>query len=312
MIALPDRCPPQRAGTLFRFHLPADTYAVSAVLVFLISATLLLCWWRSFHVPAGDACRTAALVAVLLAGAAYYRGRGEESFVLCLGSLAQVVAFAASYLALMYVVATLAHPLVDARLAAFDDWCNLTAPAARQWAEAHPAIATLLAISYDTLLYQTALVVIVLGLGNDRRRLSAFVLAFMLAAIVAVGLFALLPAAGPFVTYGFAPSADQATYLDHFRSLRDGSRTAVDFRCAEGLITFPSFHVAWAILLTWAFRGRRSTFIAALLVNSLVIVSTMTTGWHYFADVLGGAGVAVGAIAFVAWLRSWRANENVA
>jgi membrane-associated phospholipid phosphatase len=71
----------------------------------------------------------------------------------------------------------------------------------------------------------------------------------------------------------------------------------VRLAATEGLITFPSFHVAWALLLTWAFRGRRWLFAAAVILNSLVVASTMTTGWHYFSDLLGGAAVALAAMA---------------
>jgi membrane-associated phospholipid phosphatase len=93
-----------------------------------------------------------------------------------------------------------------------------------------------------------------------------------------------------------SPSADQSRFLDHFLSLRDGSRSVISYRGAEGLITFPSFHVAWALLMVWALRGNRRVFAAFAVLNAMLIVSTMTTGWHYFADVLGGVAVAVAAV----------------
>jgi len=37
----------------------------------------------------------------------------------------------------------------------------------------------------------------------------------------------------------------------------------------------------------------------------LVIVSTMTTGWHYFADVLGGLTVGLLAVRGVHWATPW-------
>jgi hypothetical protein len=36
-----------------------------------------------------------------------------------------------------------------------------------------------------------------------------------------------------------------------------------------------------------------------------VIVSTMTTGWHYFADVLGGLAVGLLAVGGAHWATPW-------
>lgn len=259
-----------------------------------------LCEVQSLEVPLSDVWPLAGLLLALAGLALYYRKRGEAAFVLSLTSLAQIVLFVASYVVLMYAVATFARPLMDRQLAAFDKLCGVSVPAICAWAGAHPLIEWVLNFAYDTLLVQTALVLIVLGLSNDRAALEEFIASFMLSALVSLGLFALFPADGPFVTYGLPPSLDQAQFLDHFRTLRDGTRTLATYRGAEGLITFPSYHAAWAVLITWSLRRcRRPLFAAVLGLNLLVIVSTMTTGWHYFADVLGGAVVAAGSIAAV-------------
>ena len=110
-------------------------------------------------------------------------------------------------------------------------------------------------------------------------------------------LFFLFPALGPFTAYGFSPNADQTRYLDHLQSLREGRRLLVTWKEAEGLITFPSFHTTWAILLALAFRHRTRLFAASVFLNTLVVISTLTTGWHYLSDVLGG--ILVSAIVLV-------------
>ena len=261
-------------------------------------AAVALCGARSLEVPPRDLVPPAALLLALAGMAAYYRRRDEAAFVLSLTALGQIVAFVTCFIVLMYAVATFARPLVDQPLAAFDAWCGVTVPAVRQWAAAHPLVDLLLNFAYDTLLYQTALVLIVLGLTGDRAALEGFIASFMVSALVSLSLFALFPAEGPFVTYGLEPSLDQAQFLDHFRALRDGTRTLATYRGAEGLITFPSYHVAWAIVITWSLRHcRRPLFVTVFGLNLLVIASTMTTGWHYFADVLGGTAVAAASIA---------------
>ena len=64
--------------------------------------------------------------------------------------------------------------------------------------------------------------------------------------------------------------------------------TTLSLNEAEGLITFPSFHTTWAILLALACAHRRVLFGFSALLNGLVVLATMTTGWHYLSDVLAG------------------------
>jgi membrane-associated phospholipid phosphatase len=277
-------------------HFSADALLKSALTALLLAVTCLVCWGQPLEVPPADVGPPVALVAALLALGHYYRRRGETSFVLCLTALSQIVAFATCYVVAMYALATPTWPLVDRQLAAFDACCGVHVPRFCRWAADHPTGGTLLRAAYDSLLYQTAAVIVLLGLGNRRRALEGFVLAFMLAALAALAIFVVMPACGPFVQYDLTPSHDQAIFLDHFLSLRDGSRHVISYRGAEGLITFPSFHVAWALVIVWAVRGRRPVFALSAALNGLLILSTMTTGWHYFADVLGGGAVAIVAI----------------
>jgi membrane-associated phospholipid phosphatase len=58
----------------------------------------------------------------------------------------------------------------------------------------------------------------------------------------------------------------------------------------------------WAILCVqalWVFRPLR---IPVAILSGLIILSTMTTGWHYFSDVLGGILLAAVAIATAKWI----------
>jgi len=228
--------------------------------------------------------------------ALYYYRRGEDRFVLCLATLAQTIAFISSFTVLMYAVASFSRPLCDDQLAAFDAWCGVNVSAIRDWTNAHAAVRLAMDAAYGLLLFQLPTIVIVLGLLGDRRPLETFVLQEIVASLLTVAVFAFLPADGPFSFHGYDPSPDQAHYLEHFRGIRSGEMQSISLQGAAGLVTFPSFHTAEALLMALAFRRRRSLFVLFGSLNLLVVLSTMTTGWHYFADVV--AGLVVGGVSF--------------
>ncbi|MEO1995073.1 MAG: phosphatase PAP2 family protein, partial [Planctomycetaceae bacterium] len=104
----------------------------------------------------------------------------------------------------------------------------------------------------------------------------------------------------------------QDRYLAHLESLRDGSRTVVTWRNAEGLITVPSFHTTWAILLSFAFRDWKWLLPPVMILNVCVVISTLTSGWHYGTDVAAGALVASVSVALVSGTTAWRYPEPAA
>jgi len=57
--------------------------------------------------------------------------------------------------------------------------------------------------------------------------------------------------------------------------------------------------VIWAVLSSWALYSIKPLRMLAGFVAFLVVISTVTTGWHYAADVIAGLMIAVGS-----WLLS--------
>lgn len=265
-----------------------------AIVATVLAATALIAA-RGLSFPPGDAVSPLAIAVLLGLASVYYQRRGVANFVACLNALLHVTLFTACYSVLMYACGALGRPLMDDSLMRFDAACGVYLPSIVEWAAAHPHVQRGLQWAYNSLLLQTPLVIIVLGFAGDERRLARFVRQFMLGTLACAVVFAIAPAAGPFAAYGYPPNATQARYLAHLSELREGVRTVVTWRGAEGLITFPSFHTTWALLLAWAFRGRPCWFVPSAVLNAAVIVATLTTGWHYFADVAAGAvlGLAV-------------------
>jgi membrane-associated phospholipid phosphatase len=118
-----------------------------------------------------------------------------------------------------------------------------------------------------------------------------FLLANMAAFAIGLPAFALLPAIGPWHYYHTTPTSAQANCQAGLLALRTHSPFA-DSAQAAGLVSFPSFHVIWAILCAAALWGFRPLRIPVMLLSGMIVVSTITTGWHYFTDVLAGFAIA--------------------
>jgi hypothetical protein len=80
----------------------------------------------------------------------------------------------------------------------------------------------------------------------------------------------------------------------------------------KGLIQFPSYHTAAAILAINAFRFNRLLFTVNLAVSVLLILAVPTFGSHYLADVVAGGAVAGFAIWTARRLVHWLSYEGAA
>jgi membrane-associated phospholipid phosphatase len=134
------------------------------------------------------------------------------------------------------------------------------------------------------------------ALSGRARASREFLLANLIAFAIAAPLFALLPAVGPWYHGGFMPSPDQLSCQANLLALRLPGPYILTTQDA-GVVCFPSFHVIWAILCAgalWTFRRLR---VPVSILALLIVLSTMTTGWHYFSDVLAGIAIAALSIA---------------
>ena len=274
----------------------------------LVANTILIAS-LGLHFPADDAIRPLLITTILFGAALFYLRRREPGFVMCLTSLAFLVSYTAAYTVLMYGIAAIGLPLCDHWLIGFDSLLHVRIDHMSSWARQYPYVGAPLAVAYSTVIYQTAATVVVLGFTEQRRELEGFVMQFMLTTLICALLFVILPAEGPFVAYDYQPNAAQARFLNDLSAMRSGERTLVTWRDAEGLITCPSFHTTWAILLAWAFRHQKYLRWPMLILNFAVVASTMTTGWHYFADVVAGALLAGVGIYAIWRLEPWLYND---
>jgi membrane-associated phospholipid phosphatase len=250
-----------------------------------------------------------AVVATVSAGAwglgYFYSTIRPDARLAALGfAAAYLIPFTVLAAILSYVGTSLDRPLLDAQFARADVALGLDWMAVLSFSDGHPAVGTALRVAYHSSMLQMVSVFIVLAGTRQLDRLAGFLTLFTATGIITVLASIVFPAAGAFVFHN--PPAElrdvvgQAAgiwHLEHFEALRSGAMRTIRLNAVEGLITFPSFHTALAIITTWAFWRTNYLALPVLGINVLVIASTVPVGGHYFVDVFAGAAIAAACIA---------------
>jgi len=120
---------------------------------------------------------------------------------------------------------------------------------------------------------------------------------------------AFVPALGTFDELGleisdysaFGAAAYESQLVD-LPAVRDGTLRALDLGALSGIVTFPSFHAASAVLYLWALWPVKWLRPVTLLANGTMLAATPIVGGHYFVDIFAGIAVAVGAIAAAGYI----------
>ena len=183
--------------------------------------------------------------------------------------------------------ATFAFPLRDDLWRSLDVHLGISIPAIMSFSVEHQSLNRILTNCYDWSLHPLVVAAIFLpAVLGKRVAAQRFVLANALSFVVGLPFMLFLPAIGPWVGWHFAPSGPQQQCQATIEELRQGSLLLKN--AFGGIVCLPSFHVFWAVVSAHALYPFRFLRYPAILLATLITISTMTTGWHYGVDVLAG------------------------
>lgn len=146
--------------------------------------------------------------------------------------------------------------------------------------------------------------------------MQEFTLAWLLAPMLCVVALPFAPALGGYLNYATS-QADYPYVLvgaawdfePLISAIRSGELRHLGANPIVGVVTFPSFHAAGAVILGWC--GRKAPGGAIVVgLNGAMLVSTIPIGGHYLIDVAGGILVAALALASAKALVSPRHFPN--
>jgi PAP2 superfamily len=212
-----------------------------------------------------------------------------------------------------YALAALSSGYIDHALVAADaalgfDWVVLY-----EYMCANKSISAPLRLSYLAIFCSPFVLICWLCFSGRCDRARLWVMVYVVSLTITLVIFPFFPSKsalthnfGADFTYMPATGDWQAEIID---KLRSGVNTKVFTGNMAGLIGFPSFHAAMAILLIWASISVPVLRVGMILVNTMMLIATPIEGAHYLVDVIGGVGVAICSILCVqhgrAFVGSW-------
>lgn len=247
--------------------LPGPFAAVTALVVLLIGLHVL---YRHRHAPA---------ISDLSGGLAVFTWSGMAAGVTALAGLR-----------------------LDARL--IDDWLTRADHAIGvntmvfvDWTAQHPAIGGVLAFAYSSILPLLVGCIVMFALTRHTDRMWEICASFAALANLSAAISTCVPAMGAMV-HAHLPAALRAQlpagagvfYVATVEALRSGALTAIDVRKLEGVVVFPSFHAAMALIAAHAVRGTRARHVIRAWCG-LIILSAIPIGGHYATDLIAGSAL---------------------
>jgi membrane-associated phospholipid phosphatase len=203
-------------------------------------------------------------------------------------------------LLLTYAAAAVKFPYVDADLYAIDNALGFNRHAYLKFFADRPWLSRIVEFAYFSMLPQFALVPVVMFFAKQFERVQRMTIAVAIALLITVLVSVFTPSLTAFVHVDMPEMANVPANLytpeATMEALRAGTMRSVALNQLEGLISFPSFHTAAALIFIWTLHTVRYVSWAGVPLNLALIVATPTVGAHYFIDVVGGVVVAFAAI----------------
>lgn len=185
---------------------------------------------------------------------------------------------------------------IDSYLAHVDQLFDFNQIALINMTYHHDWLSTLFIWGYDSLIPELIILPLLLALLLEERDTKVFLIAMLISYPIGTLLFYFFPTTAP-ASIMHSPHfqfEQYDTYIKFYEMHHYLHLTTSE----GGLVAFPSFHVIWGIFLIYLTRHKRWFFYPILIWNVIMIISTLTLGWHYLTDVISGIIISGLSLAF--------------
>lgn len=168
---------------------------------------------------------------------------------------------------------------------------------------AHPILQVLGTTVYRSIYVTPAILLWSAARTGEHDRAYRFLATFLVAALITLALFSLMPAVGPFSHLWHQPIVympeSELWQPGLIPALRAHTVHVVDLGQLRGIVSAPSFHTAAAVLYIVAAWRSPSLRWPIVALNAAMLLSTPVEGTHYFIDMILGALVAAVSLALI-------------
>jgi len=207
-------------------------------------------------------------------------------------SVALCLAFSQATLALTYVAASANLPLVDDVFVRLDAAMGFRWDDAYAWVQQHPVLQTVLWWAYLSTGAQIVSLLLIHSIRAPGEGTGELIWNFIVSLMIVTAISVFLPAVAK-------PGVIGQRHIDVFLAVRSGTLTLLDRSTVAGIVAFPSFHTAMAVICIFSARSLKWLFWLFAPLNILVIVATVPCGGHYLVDTIAGLAVAAVSILVV-------------
>lgn len=311
--------PRDSAGAAWRLPIAraaVPVYAVTAIMAVVASAII---WPSPLSYNSAELTIVWIFFGALAALGMLLRRRGMDRT----GSATELIAA-------FMVVSTLASfasaalawtalPLADNALRAADAMLGFSWSAMIAMLRDDTRLLTALSYVYVSLGPQPLLLIVLLCVARRVPFAWRFVTAWAITLLLTLAIFPFAPALGNFATqhiaWGAIPGIRSPSGWDFpkvLSAIRDGTMVSLGDNALGGIIAFPSFHTAAAVLLAWGFLPLRWLRLPMIALNVAMIASALIIGGHYLVDIIAGIIVALIGIALAGHLPAFRTIRTAA
>lgn len=256
---------------------------------------------------------TAVLILPLAGASIYYEHyRNEVAIGATLAVSAFLVVFPAAAALLSYLLLTITGPRIDGLLASADLALGFHWTQVMTFAADHPTVNDLLGLAYVSVMPQTVVLIIALGMRGRLQALYGMALALAIGAGITLAIWTAFPSFGAFSVFtlpdsvasrlGLVLGFDYAHALVGMLQHGPGFISPTELR---GLVGFPSYHTLQALVLFWYVRREPWLRTISLCLNIVVLCAIPVQGGHHLVDMIGGAIVTVVSITLAGRIIHW-------